>query len=529
MLNTSAAYKAAVVGDARRVLLRAVVDMISPDIVYGSVTSSGESAYSKPAQLHDKVMEIGRPFATLEHNRWILGEKFAAAGTTDQVGFESAGQFGADGSGNLYVEMQFSGVSILQSCAVYFPTAVCDGVPEDFTVAVKRGGTVRWSQSYTGNTAHSVRCEGFTVENPDAIRITVTRWSLPCRRLRIPEIVPGLYEIWDGDVLAALSVTQQSAFSGLSLPYGTCTLSVDNSARRFDPYAQSGLFRSIEERQGFQVSFGVETADGVEYVPAGIFYQYSGGWRSGSNALALQWTLVDIVGLLAGRTFSMPTPQPTTLAGWIAALVAQLGSNFAARYYVDPAYASLSCTADAAKLADKTCGQILMWVCQATGTWPRARAEDGRLAVEPFRSGGRVLDFDNLSAFPTASANADIARIDFELSNGTKISVPGTNPTSPTTQSVSNPFLHTAAAAQAAAVMILASFGGNQIETTGRGDPSVEIGDVNTVQITDELSAQGRVLSQTFPITDGVLKGCKTVMLKIGDVSDWNTTGGDGT
>ena len=72
MIKSSDAYKAAIVGDARWMLLKAAVDIIDPDIVYGSVESQSAARYSKPEQIHNKVMDISPMYATLERNRWAL-------------------------------------------------------------------------------------------------------------------------------------------------------------------------------------------------------------------------------------------------------------------------------------------------------------------------------------------------------------------------------------------------------------------------------------------------------------------------
>ena len=48
MLDRSSAYRAAITGDARRILLRAVIDIVSPDIVFGETGSSGQTAYRRP-------------------------------------------------------------------------------------------------------------------------------------------------------------------------------------------------------------------------------------------------------------------------------------------------------------------------------------------------------------------------------------------------------------------------------------------------------------------------------------------------
>lgn len=65
MIQSSEAYRAAVTGDSRRMLLRAVIDIIDPDITYTTPTSSGQAPFSQPGQLYDKEMEISPNYATL--------------------------------------------------------------------------------------------------------------------------------------------------------------------------------------------------------------------------------------------------------------------------------------------------------------------------------------------------------------------------------------------------------------------------------------------------------------------------------
>lgn len=206
--------------------------------------------------------------------------------------------------------------------------------------------------------------DGFTVNNPDAIRVTVTKWSLPYRRLRVVEIIPGIYEEWDGNVIAEFSLKHQGDISCLSLPYGTCTIKMDNLDRRFEPRNKAGVFKSIEERQAIDVSMGIRLPDGTdEYKSVGMFYQYSGGWKTSDNGLTMQWDLVDIIGLLQSREFIVPDSLPETLEGWVAAIVAQLGVNFENRYTVDANYADTALiVSNEEDVSGVTCGDLLLWV-----------------------------------------------------------------------------------------------------------------------------------------------------------------------
>ena len=525
MIKSGQAYHAAITGDARRVLLRVVIDIISPDIVFGAGDTSGQIPWSKPEQLHDKVFGNPAKYATLERDRWALDGTWDLlpddpAQTVGQMSYIGSVLSGADGtfSAPPWVELQFSGVSVLQACSVYFPDNDYDGLPEDFTVEIKQGGTAYHTRTYTGNTASFVSLEGFTVNNPDAIRVTVTKWSRPGRRMRVVEIVPGVYEAWDGGMIAEFNVKQQGNIAATALPYGTCTLKIDNLSRRFEPRSKNGLFQSIEERQGIDVSLGVRLADGTdEYKRLGIFYQFSGGWKTGDNGLTMQWNLVDIIGLLANREFLAPATLPTTLGGWIGALAAQLGVNFKDRWHVDPDFTALPVTVRTAEdVQGKKCGDILRWVCQATGTWPRADASTGDLTAEPLWSEGNKVTLDNLNGYPVMKANGDVAALIFTLNDGagTKYIVSGNATSSSETVSIDNPFIKTEAQALAAARLILSTYGGNVLDLTGRGDPSSEIGDVETVWLDESQATTARLTMQTFQFSNGVMQGCQSQLLQ---------------
>lgn len=525
MIESTAAYKAAITADARRTLLKAVIDIIDPDIAYGAASFSEAASFSKPAQLVNKVMNSDSSYVTLEHNRWLLnGNNRFIPEDTEQLAGE-IGYVGESLSGDggifkepVWVEIAFENVSILQAFSVYFPENDRDGVAAEFTVEVKSGGTAFYTESVSGNRESHVSFEGFTVNYPDAIRVTISRWSLPSRRARVPEILPGVYEEWDQDVLAAFEVVQQSDISCLSLRYGTATLRMDNQNRRFEPRSKTGVFKSIEERQGIDLKIGVRLPNGSdEFKRAGIYYQHSGGWKTGDNGITMTWRLVDIIGLVANREFIVPDTLPSTLEGWIAAVVAQLGTNFTDRYHVDPDYAAIEVTAlERADVTGKKCGDILRFACMASGTWPRADSETGDLTAEPLWSEGNKMDLDNMTTYPVIKANNDIAALVFKLYDGagTQFVVSGTSSAADSTAGIDNPFIHSEEKALEVAKNVLAAYGGNQIETTGRGDPTSEIGDVDTVWLDESGATTGRRIYQTFTIRNGVLQGCKSVLLQ---------------
>lgn len=522
MINSSQAYQTSIVGKSRRIYIRAVIDIEDPDMVFLDPVASSTAPWSKAEQLHDKNMDAPTRYATLERNRWLLDGSFGLIPNDNQiagnVGFVMDELSGGDGTFSTAqtIEQPFENVSILQAFSLFFSKDEVDGVPADFKAEVLYGTTAYYTKEIAGNTETSVSFDGFTVYDPTSIKVTVTKWSLPGRRARFMEIIPGVYEEWTDKMLASFDATLQGNFSCLTLPYGTVNLSINNKSRRFEPRSKNGIFQSIEERQGMEIYIGVRLPDRtVEYKKLGVFYQSGDGWKTGDNSLSMAWSLVDIIGLVADRTFLPPDTLPTTLDGWIAAVVGQLGDNFSGRYHVDPDYASLSVTANSVEdVTGKKCGDILRWACMATGTWPRADAETGDLTAEPLWNQGNKVLLRNLVNYPTMKANESLAALIFQLSDGTEQVISGNSTSSEKTVTVQNPFIHTAAQALEAARLILSCYGGNVIETTGRGDPSSEIGDVDTIWLDESQATTARRMSQTFTMQGGVLQGCVSKLLQ---------------
>lgn len=518
MIKSSEAYQEAIVSDGRRMYVKAVVDIEDPDMVQGAVSGSEqEPGISRPMQLWDKEFSLNANYASMEPNRWILdGRTQLRTGDSATRNWE-AGYVGAmlSGEGGVFpvpqwTEIAFSNVGLLQACTVAFSDRPTDGIAADFTVEVFIDGVVYHTATVTGNTEALVVLRGFRVAHPDEIRVTVTRWSLPGRRMRVAEIVPGIYEVWKGDEMCELSVKHQGDPSCLTLPYGTAYIKMDNLDRRFDPRTKDGIFLMIEERQGIELYMGPGLPDGaVEYKPLGVFYQSGRGWCTGDNSMTMGWDLVDIIGLLARRTFQPKEKElPTTLKGWMAALVGQLGENFENRVRVDPAYADLPITAKQADIEGMECGEILRLVCMTAGVWPRADASTGYLAAEPLWNQGNKITLDNLNKYPTMSANEDVASITI---NGH--TTDGTSPSCGDTVEEENPFLPDEKWTECARAM-LSFYGGNKLELLGRGDPSSEIGDVDTVWLADGNATTARRIKQEFTISDGVPKNCSSTLIR---------------
>lgn len=523
MINTSQKYAAGIVADSRRQTVRAVFDMVDPDALVSGVSTNSESPISLTAQAAVRGKgETEQTIACFESNYWILD------GTRDlrpdnpadregQVGWESGALSGSDGSFSApypYIELDIDGASILQAVSIVFTDRPLNGHPVDFTIQLWSGDTLLITTEKNGETDGGVIVvDGFTVHYPTRVRLTVKKWSIPGRRVRVPRFMLGLYEDWDAKTIQSVDVYTEVTFSGLKIPYSTCTVKIYNENHRFDPYAPNSLFASIEDRQSVKIEYGLYMDDGtIEWIPAGTYYQQSAGWKL--QDLTVSWDLLDIIGVLTKRKFEVPDVLPTTLSGWLEALMDSTGVNFADRYTVDADVASLELSASAADVEGKTCGEILRFLCMATNTWPRQEFSTGKLRVGKITyTDGNKITLDNMSSYPTMSANDDISDITFELDDGS-VTFPGNNTNSEVSLSVNNPFVHTTDDARKAVISCMFEYGGRSFVVNHRGNPSSECGDIQSVETQFDSIISARLYKQQLTLDNGVMRNVPSELVQ---------------
>ncbi len=515
MLATSQAYKAAIVADSRRIIPEVVIDLVDPDMQYVGVVSGDSGVMSRDDQVYDKEMAHGAGYMTLEPGRNKLDGSMllypdTAQELTDEQGYMGKTLSDAEGAIDGYVELQMRNFSIMQAAAVSFSDQAIDGVAQDFIFTVYSEETVVYQQAVEGNQSALVPFDGFTVYDVTAIRVTVLKWSLPFRFFRLLEIVPGIYESWDGDALQDLDVLQETSLSGMSLPYGTATITADNAQQRFNPYDKNSLFSSIEERQGISVYYKVRLPDGTfERIPVSKYYQNSRGWTVSRDGLWIRFKMVDIIGLVSKRDFVCPATMPTTAEGWIQACLSVLGENFARLYILDGDLGSRSLTVASDENLSTSCGNVIKYVAQAIGAYVYGDSATGKMRFSVLPEGiCASLDLDNLSSYPDVDANQDLASLTIQTSDGTEYVYDGTTKTAQSDLSVSNPFIHNKAQADALAAHILSFYGGSILSAKGRGDPSSMVGDMDQLETGFGQTVAGRRYKQQLKMNDGILKDC---------------------
>lgn len=498
MHNVSEQFKTAIIGDSRQTKTRMVFDISDPDIIYSDVSSNGE-LFPVGEQLRDREFETDENYITLEENRWLLNGNYTLTPQGD-TGFASLDVADENGNIDCWVSLNFSNVTVLQFASVYF----AEGYAINFVIDIMSNGVALYSKAFTDNTETHIDISGFIVNQPDAIKVTITKWNTPNNRARIAEIVAGFYANWDENKLVSFSVNQQMDFSGITLPYSTANVSLDNSDGFFNPLDKSSIFNMLEEKQPINLEIGVKTGNKFEYVDIGTYYLYGTGWKTTRQNLSFDLSLTSIIGLITSRKYIVPDTLPTTLESWVQSILSVLGEGFEDLYEIREDKGNTTATTTKEKIENISCGDLLRYVAMACGCYVRS---EKRLIIEPLRNDGTEITIDNQNQVPTLSANSDLADITFTYDSGA-IAVAGNSTKSDVSLNVNNPFLHTETDVLNASKLILANYGGKRIEATYRGNPASELGDVSTVEVADNYALNGRVVKQTFNLQDGVLQRC---------------------
>lgn len=519
MLQTSQAYKDAIIAPTRRIVPKAVIDFTDPDLEVTSVSGDMDASLSFPAQLYDRDETFsGQMYATLEQNRWLLDgsqvimpdDPTLREGQQGVVGDSLGDEDGVDGS---TVTITMTGVDTLQIVTVAATGQLPDGIPYALTLRIYSGATLIHTQTELPNGA-VYRFEGFTAIQPSKLELVVDEWNLPGRRFRLIQFLAGAMETWDGSVIYSMHVIQRADFSNLTIPYASASLEINNTDKRFDPANKESLFNSIVARQPVPLWLGVELEDTYEYVPTGVYYQQNEGWHIENDGLTIIWDLVDIIGLLVERKYEAPNTLPTTLGDWIDSIVGQLGPTFAGHYIIDGALAAAVLTCSASDLTDITCGDLLRFICQASNSFPVSDPATGYLHIKELdgaAQGEITLRSQNTRA--GSNNNTDIAFLSFDI-GGITYNVPGTEEISDKTVNIKNPFITTTGDAVYAAQLILTQYGGNVIDALCRGDMSRELGDVMSFELYPEEMVGARILEQELRLENGVMTNVPLKLLQ---------------
>jgi hypothetical protein len=286
-------------------------------------------------------------WASMDGVTLLDGTSFHAPGNSDLASFNEIGWWGnviSDGNGDFpypqVISIEFSARNITRmdlaaddkrnEYPVNFEYEFFDGVGASLgTYAVTGNGT-------------PFRSDAVEFTAVEQITLTITKWSTPGTNAKITEISSVLEQVFNGDDVESIQVTEQREISNdNSIPTGNIAASESSVAlinrnRQFDANnANSPFFNSVRPGSRVRVEIGILKPDGVvEYVP--VFSGWSVSWSVPEKALEAVTTARDRLDLLT-RTDIVAGAVETnkTFGYWFEKVLNDAGLS-SAEYEIDP-------------------------------------------------------------------------------------------------------------------------------------------------------------------------------------------------
>lgn len=277
---------------------------IGDPVAQADVSSSGETtSYGNVAQIVTEVDKQYLPYATLEHNQWIL-----------------------DGTMNIYEDMPIQDTG-------YVSPMMCNdkGVFETIPVITLNftqvhtnpvaGLSITWSETfdecarsfkvtvYNNDEVVATKTVTDNVENLtivdielmnyNRIEIEILEWCLPLRRARVEDILLGIEKVFTKTDLIKYTHEQYADIVTGDLPKNSIVFEIDNSDQQYNPDNPQGVYKYLLERQKLTVRYGYKIGESIEWIKGGTFY--TSEWNAPQNGITAEFTARDLLEFMTDK------------------------------------------------------------------------------------------------------------------------------------------------------------------------------------------------------------------------------------
>jgi hypothetical protein len=282
---------------------------VTDKLVAGIVTCADEAAFSRSnAVVNNEDFDASR-HAFLEHNLWALDGTMPVI---DDINNYHPPAYASrnGGNGSLTITLPMVNYNTIPGFTITWSTEFGTYATK-FTVTVKNGASTVGSVTVADNTSTTSIID-MPVSGYDSVTITVSEWSHPDQRNRIDSVIFGQQIVFSKNEIISYSHEQSGSPLGTELSKNSIEFEVDNSDGRWNPLNQQGLARYLYERQKVTVRYGLNTATGVEWIQAGVFYLSE--WKAPSNGISATFVARDVFDFMLNAKYSRPYLDGVTVS-----------------------------------------------------------------------------------------------------------------------------------------------------------------------------------------------------------------------
>ncbi len=256
--------------------------VIDPTLQDDTITydTSSDSVYSELHNTTQNAVNFDK-IAYLEKDYFLLDGTFIFPDTNGSynVGWESASIADVNGNINDYIEYAFNNLHDSYGIQITFPT---DCAADTFTIEYFNGNSLVGANTVTGNTA--VNYVNYDVRMQwDRVRITFTKVK-PQQRARLLQIVFGINELYDEDMLISVSASRTTDLTGDYDDSGEFSFQYFNNGR-FNVQSINDL--PIGMQEGLKVVIYIKKRGSDEYVMFGNYYSENTSVEENGNVITV--------------------------------------------------------------------------------------------------------------------------------------------------------------------------------------------------------------------------------------------------
>ena len=398
-------------------------DIADPDALADVTSTDNGSIYI--ADTEQIVSEVDKdivPYGTLEENLWLLNDsrKFIPESNYGDTGY--IGNLLSEASGGFervpFVNIEFTKVHepVIPGITITWGIAYGE-YAEVFKVTAYNGRTVVAECKVEDNVSVKSIVE-FDIENYDSIRIEILKWCLPYHRPRIADVFLGINKVYGKADITGYEYEQDVNPIGATTPVNKMRFSIDNSNNSYDPNNTTGLSKYLIERQEMRVKYGLKLNNGIEYIPAGVFYLSD--WEAPQNGIEASFTARDLLEFMQ-KTYTKGLYQSAgaTLYELASNVLAEanlpLNDDGSEKWLISDTLKSVSTTAP---LPLKTLAECLQYIAQA-GCCIIYCDRSGILHIEPISTAEQdyALTHFNLLSRPEISLQKPLMAVNTKVYN----------------------------------------------------------------------------------------------------------------
>lgn len=340
----------------RRVLAKAVIDYTDPFLDQSIATAVNEEAnISYHAQVADSVTEPFAKIASLDGSCNLDGTYHLAPRNAEEAATHQMGWWGHQlaGIGGAFSTPCPTLTVTHEPRPIHTLKVVGDSKREEWPVDFRvdlyaLDGTLLRAETVTGNTdvVWSATLPAPVLDVAKQV-LTITRWSHAGRQAKVLEFFTSIQETYLAGDLVSFNLLEESEVSHASVPIGNISanevaISLSNKSRKFSiDNDQSPLKGLLKVNRKVRLWIGVETSQGVEWVPLGVFWTLD-DWDSPDDKLQATVTARDRLELLRKGTYQSSQVLTNVSLGALAEIVLQDAGLAPSEYHIDAALYSIT-------------------------------------------------------------------------------------------------------------------------------------------------------------------------------------------